>query len=80
MEDKQLERLYDYTKFHIGIYLSSGGGLAALISAAAQHDKAPAFIACLIGFAQEDLAESVYAGRPGRIYLGGRRFRAHIPA
>lgn len=30
-EDKRLERLYDYTKFHIGIYLSSAAGLAALL-------------------------------------------------
>lgn len=30
-EDKRLERLYDYTKFHIGIYLSAAGGVAALI-------------------------------------------------
>jgi len=30
-EDKRLERLYDYTKFHIGIYLSAAGGVAALL-------------------------------------------------
>lgn len=30
-EDKQLARLYDYTKFHIGIYLSFAGGIAALL-------------------------------------------------
>ena len=30
-EDKQLARLYDYTKFHIGIYLSSAGAIAALL-------------------------------------------------
>jgi len=30
-EDKRLARLYDYTKFHIGIYLSFAGGLAALL-------------------------------------------------
>lgn len=30
-EDNRLERLYDYTKFHIGIYLSSAGGVAALL-------------------------------------------------
>jgi hypothetical protein len=31
-EDKRLERLYDYTKFHIGIYLSAAGGIAALLA------------------------------------------------
>ncbi len=30
-DDKRLERLYDYTKFHIGIYLSAAGGVAALL-------------------------------------------------
>lgn len=30
-EDKRLERLYDYTKFHIGIYLSAAAGLATLL-------------------------------------------------
>lgn len=30
-EDKRLERLYDYTKFHIGIYLSAAAGVATLI-------------------------------------------------
>lgn len=41
MDDKRLERLYDYTKFHIGIYLSVAAGLAALISLAADHKLAP---------------------------------------
>jgi hypothetical protein len=31
IEDKRLERLFDYTKFHIGIYLSAGSGLVALL-------------------------------------------------
>lgn len=31
-EDKRLERLYDYTKFHIGIYLSFAGGVATLLA------------------------------------------------
>jgi len=48
VDDKQLERLYDYTKFHIGIYLSAAGGLAALISTAAEDTKA-AYIGSLIG-------------------------------
>lgn len=30
-EDKRLERLFDYTKWHIGIYLTGGGGLLALL-------------------------------------------------
>ncbi len=30
-EDKRLERLYDYTKFHIGIYLSAAAGLTGLL-------------------------------------------------
>ncbi|TCG04163.1 hypothetical protein BZM27_42835 [Paraburkholderia steynii] len=34
-EDKRLARLYDYTKFHIGIYLSAAGALATLIVAIA---------------------------------------------
>jgi hypothetical protein len=38
-DDKRLERLYDYTKFHIGIYLSVAAGLAGVISLAADKDK-----------------------------------------
>jgi hypothetical protein len=30
-EDKRLDRLFDYTKFHIGIYLSVGGGMIGLL-------------------------------------------------
>jgi hypothetical protein len=30
-KDKRLERLDDYTKFHIGIYLSIGGAIVALL-------------------------------------------------
>ena len=26
LDDKRLDRLFKYTKFHIGIYLSAGGG------------------------------------------------------
>lgn len=32
-EDHQLARLYDYTKFHIGIYLSFAAGIAGLLGA-----------------------------------------------
>ena len=49
MEDKQLERLYDYTKFHIGIYLSAAGGLAAFISLAAKGKPETAFLRELVG-------------------------------
>jgi hypothetical protein len=38
-EDKRLDRLLDYTKFHIGIYLSSVGGMVA-IAAAAGNEQA----------------------------------------
>ena len=37
-EDKRIERLYDYTKFHIGIYLSAAGALASLISVLSTKD------------------------------------------
>ncbi len=42
--------MYDYTKFHIGIYLSAAGGLAALISIAAQNQSQLANILSLICF------------------------------
>jgi hypothetical protein len=42
--DKQLDRLYDYTKFHIGIYLSAAGGIAALFGAAKGFEPLQAFI------------------------------------
>jgi hypothetical protein len=32
MKDDRLERLYDYTKFHIGIYRSAAGGVATLLA------------------------------------------------
>lgn len=43
-EDKRLERLYDYTKFHIGIYLSTAAGIATLLGS----EKTGWFIAALI--------------------------------
>jgi hypothetical protein len=49
IEDRRLERLYDYTKFHIGIYLSAAGGLAALISTAAESSEKKTYIDSLIG-------------------------------
>lgn len=39
MEDKRLERLYDYTKFHIGIYLSTAGALTAATSYLSESNK-----------------------------------------
>jgi hypothetical protein len=47
-EDKRLERLYDYTKFHIGIYLSSASGLVAVIGSLA-NDKGGEFLVALVG-------------------------------
>ena len=49
MDDKRLERLYDYTKFHIGIYLSAAGGLAALMSTAAAGASQRGYISSLVG-------------------------------
>jgi hypothetical protein len=40
MEDKRLERLYDYTKWHIGIYLSAAGTLTAAVGYLAESAKA----------------------------------------
>jgi hypothetical protein len=48
-EDKRLDRLLDYTKFHIGVYLSIGGGLIALIGSASKADE-KAFLGSLIGY------------------------------
>lgn len=43
-DDKKLERLYDYTKFHIGIYLSFAGGIAGLLGS----QEAGWFLSCLV--------------------------------
>lgn len=48
-DDKQLERLYDYTKFHIGIYLGFAGGIVGLISTAAEGPAKIEFITSLVG-------------------------------
>ncbi len=48
-DDKRLERLYDYTKFHIGIYLSAAGGLVALIGTLAKNQDKFAELRALIG-------------------------------
>ena len=70
MEDKQLDRLYDYTKFHIGIYLSSAGGLAALISLVAEgkvKQKDFATFVGMPGFLTVSFALMVLAGISGAI-------------
>ncbi|MCV2371395.1 hypothetical protein LNV07_25190 [Paucibacter oligotrophus] len=48
LEDKRLERLYDYTKFHIGIYLSAAAGLTGLLGSIA-NQKAGQFLFDLVG-------------------------------
>jgi hypothetical protein len=48
VEDKRLDRLLDYTKFHVGIYLSIGGGLMALLGAASKADE-KTFLNAFIG-------------------------------
>jgi hypothetical protein len=37
--DRRLDRLFDYTKFHIGIYLTIAGAAVTLLSAAAKQDS-----------------------------------------
>jgi hypothetical protein len=44
LEDKRLERLFEYTKFHIGIYLSTAAGITTLLGS----EKAGWFLAVLI--------------------------------
>lgn len=69
IEDKRLERLFDYTKFHIGIYLSAGGGLVTLIGFSAKAEEST-FIAKLIGLPISlavSLALMVVAGMAGGI-------------
>jgi hypothetical protein len=47
-DDKRLDRLLEYTKFHIGSYLSIGGGLVALIGSASKAQE-QAFLSRLVG-------------------------------
>ena len=42
-EDKRLDRLFEYTKWHIGIYLSIGGGTVTLL-ASDKHDWVLSFL------------------------------------
>ncbi len=46
--DPRLERLYDYTKFHLGVYLGFASGIVALIAAAAESDDSTDLIASLV--------------------------------
>jgi hypothetical protein len=39
MDDKRLERLYDYTKWHLGIYLSVASALTAATGLLAEKSK-----------------------------------------
>ena len=48
-DDKRLDRLLDYTKFHIGIYISAGGGLVALLASAATAQSPDAQLTFLKG-------------------------------
>ena len=43
-DDKRIDRLLDYTKFHVGIYLSIGGGIIALLGSRDQSDYVKALI------------------------------------
>lgn len=45
-DDKRLERLYDYTKFHIGIYLSVAGGIATLLGSKDANFAIATLIGC----------------------------------
>ena len=45
MEDNRLDRLLEYTKFHIGIYLAAGGGILALLGSGDNNN----FVRDLIG-------------------------------
>ena len=66
-EDKQLARLYDYTKFHIGIYLSFAAGISALLGT----EKAGWFVSKLVaantGPLYASLAFMVLAGMCGGV-------------
>ena len=45
-DDPQLNRLFEYTKFHIGIYLTIGGGLVTLLGAGKDGGWAYKLIGC----------------------------------
>jgi hypothetical protein len=72
-EDKRLDRLLDYTKFHVGIYLSIGGGLVALIGASSKAEE-KTFLKAFIG-SPKALALALFfmvlAGLAGGIIASG---------
>jgi hypothetical protein len=55
-DDERLTRLLDYTKFHIGIYISAGGGLVALLASAAQAQNLGSTLEFLKGFVAQPWA------------------------
>jgi hypothetical protein len=65
-EDKRLERLFDYTKWHIGIYLSIGGATVTLLAS----DKSAQVLSFLVGsklLLGASLALMVVAGFAGGV-------------
>jgi hypothetical protein len=68
--DARLERLFEYTKWHIGIYLSFGGGLIALLGSRDGSDFLCRLIAypALMGAA---VAAMALAGLAGGIIASG---------
>ena len=69
-EDGSLERLFDYTKWHIGIYLAAGGGLVALLGSA---DKV-GFLKSLVGSPKAmffSLIAMLVAGISGGVVASG---------
>jgi hypothetical protein len=73
-EDPRLDRLLDYTKFHIGIYLSVGGALVGLIGLASKTNEMQ-FLQKLVGQHHVGLAVAlalmVVAGLAGGIIASG---------
>ena len=59
-DDKRLDRLLDYTKFHIGIYLSIGGGLLAILGS-----KDVEYVRSLIGSPRVLLAGLIFMAIAG---------------
>jgi hypothetical protein len=47
-DDKRLDRLLDYTKFHIGIYLAVAGGLFGIAGSIAKDGDSVAFLKELV--------------------------------
>lgn len=69
--DKRLDRLFDYTKFHIGIYLSAGGGLLTVVGFAAENGS---FVNRIIGSPRAlllSLVAMLVAGIAGGVIASG---------